>query len=216
MRKESESLTPNFFSLLTTEALPPTNIMDNQTDNTTKRRCSNSVASKTAACSSKKSRIGDTDSFSASSFIPSAVAQYLGVRSLVRFGATSKSNKAVVDKEVVRRKEEIANIKKQLKILMGADHGERGDNKDSDQFSSFTTKRSNMKKAMELSNRALRMIDDEIDFQRKLGTREMFWDDCDCYNDREDDWAEHDIFYEERKEFVLDACKPSSMRGRYR
>jgi len=185
--------------------------MDNQTDNT-KRCCSNSVASKTAACSSKKSRIGDdTDSFSFSAsggFIPSTVVQYLGVRSLVRFGATSKSNKAVVDKEVGRREEEIANIKKQLKILMGADHGERGGNKDDDQFSNVTTKRSNMTKAMELSNRALRMIDDEIDFQRKLGTREMFWDDCDYYDSDDFDWAEQDIFYEERKEFVLDACKP--------
>lgn len=180
--------------------------MDNQTDNTTKRSCSGSVASKTAACS-KKSRIGgDTDFFGTTGFVPTAVVQYLGVRSLVRFSATSKSNKAVADKEVGRREEEIANIKKQLKILMGADHGECGGIKD--QFSRFTTKRSNMTKAIELSNRALRMIDDEIDFQRKLGTREMFWDDCDYYDSDDFDWAEHDIFYEVRKEFVLDACKP--------
>jgi len=47
---------------------------------------------------------GSKDPFGLSSFIAPSIVQYLGVRSLVRFGATSKFHKAVVLGEVERRK----------------------------------------------------------------------------------------------------------------
>ncbi len=161
-----------------------------------------SGATAEAACSNKKSCTTDnTDPSGISGFIAAAVVQYLGVRSLVHFGATSKSNKAVVDEEVGRRKEEIVGIEKELKVLMGSDHGKGGD----DLLSSAPITRSNMEKAMKLSNYALQLIDDEIDFQRKLGTQEMRW-----MNDWDGDaeWTEHDVFLVERKKFLVEACKP--------
>jgi hypothetical protein len=48
------------------------------------------------------------------------VVQYLGVRSLVRFGATRKSNRAAVAKEVERRKAHIAEIEDEVTLLMAA------------------------------------------------------------------------------------------------
>ena len=202
------------------------NLTDNKTTmdsqpNDMKRSASNHLASGAAAACShmhKKSRTTDntTDPSGVSGFIASAVVQYLGVRSLVRFGATSKSNKAVVDEEVGRRKEEISGIEKELKVLMGADHGERfridvktfGVRSD-DLLSSVPITRSNMEKAMKLSNYALRLIDDEIDFQRRLGTQEITWEEGDYFISDDAEWSGHeDIFFAERKKFVLDAYKP--------
>ena len=171
-----------------------------------KRSCSGDLASEkaaAAACSNKKSRT-DTEA-EVSGFIATAVVQYLGVRSLVRFGVTSKSNKAVVDEEVGRRKEKIADIEKELKVLMGSDHGEGIKNKDDDLLSSVPIKRSNLMEALKLSNHALRMIDDEIDFQRRLGTHEMRWEND---WDGDSEWTEHDIFLDERMKFVCEACVP--------
>ena len=155
--------------------------MDNQPNEM--KRSAGDRASEAAA--NKKSRTTDstTEPSGVSGFIAAAVVQFLGVRSLVHFGATSKSNKAVVDEEVGRRKKEIAGIEKELKVLMGADHGKGGTRDDYELLSSVPITRLNMEKSMKLSNHALRMIDDEIDFQRKLGTRDMLW---------EDDWGRGD------------------------
>ncbi len=160
----------------------------------------------------KKSRTGNNGSpLDASGFIATAVVQFLGVRSLVSFGATSKSNKAVVDEEVGRRKAEIARIEMEIKLLMGSDHGEAMRKEDGDFYcvddllSSVPITRSNMEKALKLSDCALRMIDDEIDFQRKLGTREMRWEN---YWGQSMEWTEHDIFLDERKKFVDKVRKP--------
>ena len=191
--------------------------MDNQPNEM--KRSADDLGSGTAeaACSNKKSRTGNNGSpLDASGFIATAVVQFLGVRSLVRFGATNQSNKAVVYEEVGRRKEKIACIEKELKVLMGADHGEPMRKKDDDIYcvddllSSDPITRSNMEKALKLSNYALSMIDDEIDFQRKLGTREMRWEN---YWGQSMEWTEHDVFLGGRNlglksvnHFHLDLC----------
>ena len=51
-------------------------------------------------------------------FIVSSVVQYLGVRSLIQFGATCKSYNIVVSKEVVRRKEYIMSFEKDVARLL--------------------------------------------------------------------------------------------------
>ena len=183
--------------------------MDNQPNEM--KRSAGDRASEAAA--NKKSRTTDstTEPSGVSGFIATAVVQFLGVRSLVHFGATSKSNKAVVDEEVGRRKKEIAGIEKELKVLMGADHGEPMRKEDGDSYcvddllSSIPITHSNMEKAIKLSNYALQLIDDEIDFQRKLGTHDMRWEN---YWGQSMEWTEHDVFLAERKKFVQKVRKP--------
>mmetsp|Transcript_10726 Transcript_10726/g.16328 ORF Transcript_10726/g.16328 Transcript_10726/m.16328 type:complete len:346 (+) Transcript_10726:85-1122(+) len=187
--------------------------MHSQPDDMKRLSCSDDLAA-TCSNSNKKSRtetdimiMGSSSSADVSGVIATAAVQYLGVRSLVRFGVTSKSNKAVVEQEIVRRKGTIADIERELKVLMGSDHGKA---MREDEFPSIPMTRSNMMKALKLSNHALRLIDDEIDFQTKLGTQEMSWEDdfgvgnAEC----EWEWTACDIFLEERKKFVRDACKP--------
>ena len=57
--------------------------------------------------------------FGLADFIAPACAKFLGVRSLCRFGATSMTNKAVVEKEVQRRKECIGVIENKVMQLLG-------------------------------------------------------------------------------------------------
>ena len=186
--------------------------MDNQ-PNDMKRSADDLASEAEAACSNKKSRAGNNGSpLDASGFIAPAVVQYLGVRTLFCFGATSKSNKAVMDKEIERRKAEIADIEMELKTLMGSDHGKRiniSEAHPTELLSSVPITRSNMEKATKLSNYALRLIDDEIDFQRRLGTQEITWEEGDYFISDDAEWSGHeDIFFEARKKFVLDAYKP--------
>lgn len=120
--------------------------------------------------------------FALADFVAPAVAQFLGVRSLVRFGAVCKSHKVAVTKEVTRRKECIADIEDKVKQLMGS------------QPESVPTSE-NVIAARKLSDNAKRMIDDEINFHKKLCTREL---DLDGYGPG----REFDFFLNERKKFL--------------
>ena len=62
---------------------------------------------------------GTKGGFGLADFIAPACAQFLGVRSLSRFSVTSSRNKAVVEKEVERRKECIALIENKVMQLLG-------------------------------------------------------------------------------------------------
>ena len=62
---------------------------------------------------------GTKGGFGLADFIAPACAQFLGVKSLCRFGATSMTNKAVVGKEVLRRKECTAVIENKVMQLLG-------------------------------------------------------------------------------------------------
>ena len=126
-------------------------------------------------------------------FVAPAVAQFLGVRCLVRFGATCKAHGEVVTAEVVRRKERVASIEAEVASLLGPQP-------------ETIPLRANVNAARELSAQAFRLIDDEIDFHKKLSIREMSikrdpYDDEGGYN-----WRDYDPFLEERKKFLIDVC----------
>lgn len=55
-------------------------------------------------------------------FIVPTVLEYVGVRSLVRFGATSKSHKEMVLNEVIRRRKVVALIEEDVSSLIGSTH----------------------------------------------------------------------------------------------
>ena len=61
---------------------------------------------------------GASDSFS--NFITHTVARYLGVRSLLSFGATCKSHRIVMSKEIERRKARIEKICTEIRRLMAS------------------------------------------------------------------------------------------------
>ena len=59
--------------------------------------------------------------FELADFISSMVVQFLGVRSLVAFGATSKSHRAALANEVDRRKACIAEVEVEVTRLMASE-----------------------------------------------------------------------------------------------
>mgnify|MGYP006969983384 CR=1 FL=1 len=71
-----------------------------------------------ASASASTSESEDFGPLFLADFISPALAQFLGVRSLVCFGATSKSNRSAVPKEVGRRKMRIAEAEVEVARLM--------------------------------------------------------------------------------------------------
>ena len=175
-------------------AAVPVETMSNCVSKGAKRPSSHSAADgkRTKARNDASASISSSnDYFALADFIAPEVVRYLGVRSLVRFGSTCKSHhENIVPKEVTRRKERIAEIEGEAKRLIGAVES--------------VPLRFNVLKAKKLSDEALRLIDDEINFHKKICTKELrpfdeYWDDEDEY-----DWREFDFFLGERKKFLFD------------
>ncbi len=129
---------------------------------------------------------GSGGSLALADFIAPAVVQFLGVRSLVQFGATCESYQDVVQEEVKRRKACIAVFEAEVKSLMGEQPGS-------------IPLRANVLAARNLVETAKRLIDDEINFHEKLGRMELRFDDEFHWHDF--DWRDFDFFLEERKKF---------------
>eukprot|EP00978_Attheya_sp_CCMP212_P045742 scaffold358969_cov71-Attheya_sp.AAC.1 len=81
-------------------------------------------------------------------FISPLVMEYLGVRSLVRFSATTKRHLKCKDMEVARRKEQFTECFKEFKSPLGK----------------RSHPRANITKALSIRNKAKHMIDSELDW----------------------------------------------------
>ena len=106
--------------------------------------------------------------------------QYLGTRSLVRFGAASKSHGGAVSDEVKRRKARIAAIETEVKALLGSPDD--------------VPPRADVMKARALAAEAKIWIDDEVNLHDKICNK--YVEDVDCQSDR--------LFSEERKKFIAE------------
>jgi hypothetical protein len=114
-------------------------------------------------------------------FIAPTIVQFLGVRSLVCFGATSKFHKSVLLGEVERRRTCIVAVEAEVAKLVTA-----------------VPTRMDIITATKLVECTRRLIDDELDFHDKIGKRELIID-----ND-EYTWKELDPFFQERMKFLPD------------
>jgi hypothetical protein len=125
------------------------------------------------------------DPFGLSSFIAPTIVQFLGVRSLVCFGATCKFHKVVLLGEVERRRTCIVAVEAEVAQLVAA-----------------VPTRMNIIMATNLVECTRRLIDDELNFHDKIGRRELFIDDE--YDDDNDEyaWKELDPFFQERMKFL--------------
>ena len=128
-------------------------------------------------------------SFDLSSFIAPAIVQFLGVRSLVRFGATSKFHMAVMLEEVERRRKQIVAVEVEVAKLIAP----RPDN--------AVPTRMDIIAATNLVECTRRLIDDELEFHHKIGSGEIVIDNY-MYDDDEYDWKEFDPFLQERMKFL--------------
>lgn len=108
-------------------------------------------------------------------FIVPTVVQFLGVSSLVRFGATCKSFRVAVSKEVARRKECIASMENEVARLIAS--------MDDDKFYAAET----------LVYYTMRLIDNALPSISEMRDR---WEDLDVALAYE--WKETDCFFQER------------------
>jgi len=125
-------------------------------------------------------------------FIAPTIVQFLGVRSLVRFGDTCSLHGAVVSREVQRRRGVIAATEAEVaRLVASADSAE--------------PTRENITTAMELADQGRRLIDDEIELHEKICTNELRCDDGDGHQPVDEDgydWRNFDLFREERMKFL--------------
>lgn len=129
---------------------------------------------------SKKASNEDSSLLEMGNFISPLVVQYLGTRSLVRFGSAIKSHGTVVSNEVVRRKERIAAIETQVAALLGAPED--------------VPLRDNVLRASDLAQEAKTLIDDEVNLHDTICNSAI--DEIDCDHDK--------LFANERKMFLAD------------
>jgi len=127
-------------------------------------------------------------SFDLSSFIAPAIVQFLGVRSLVRFGATSKFHMAVMLEEVERRRKQIVAVEVEVAKLIAP----RPDN--------AVPTRTNIIEATNLVECTRRLIDDELEFHHKIGSGKIVISSL-ANDDDEYDWTEFDPFFQDRMKF---------------
>ena len=130
--------------------------------------------------------------FNLSDFIAPEIAGYLGVRSLVRFGATSKINFAVMTNEIYYRKKCVADIENVVVSLMKTvSHPFR------------TPTRNEYSQASAAATCAMKLIDDEVNI---LGTWMCTKSNVNniCKGLRLDryKWNHSDVFLGERKKFL--------------
>lgn len=130
-------------------------------------------------------------------FIVPTVLEYCGVRSLVRFGVTSKSHRDVALNEVVRRRKVVALIEEDVSNLIGSTH----EVMNSEDLNSvrYNIPRDNVNKARALVHTAMRLIDDEIGIIENHPEMEQY-----CCGSWEEDyeWKDTDVFYLERRKFL--------------
>jgi hypothetical protein len=127
-------------------------------------------------------------------FIIPTVLEYLGVRSLVRFGATSKSHKEVVLNEVIRRRKVVALIEEDVSALIGS-----RDEVMKSKLIRFNITRNDVRKAKALVYTAMRLIDDEIGILENHPEMKRY-----CCGSWEEDyeWKDTDVFFLERRKFL--------------
>ena len=123
--------------------------------------------------------------FDQADFVSSTIVQYLGVRSLVRFGSTCKFHRDVVSKEVERRRVCIAAIEHDATMRLVTQRS---------WSSSIVIALDSVTVARRIARDSLRLIDDEIGFHHNFCNKIWNWVD---YPGRE-----YDIFRQERKEFL--------------
>ena len=128
-------------------------------------------------------------SFDLSSFIAPAIVQFLGVRSLVRFGATNKFHMAVMLGEVERRRKQIVAVEVEVAKLIAP----RPDN--------AVSTRMDIIEATNLVECTRRLIDDELEFHHKIGSGEIVISSL-ANDDDKYDWKEFDPFLQERMKFL--------------
>ena len=157
-----------------------------------------------------------------SDFIAPALVQFLGVRSLLSFGVTSKSHQAVVSREVARRKTCIEEIKVEVERIMASQKqstqlAEYMDSRfgsfdcdnidvnfedvegDDEVVEVYNPSRENVIAAKKSMYSGVRLIDDEIYYLHKKGNSSLF----DCFEEepRNFDFERRHIFHQEL--FVL-------------
>jgi hypothetical protein len=129
-------------------------------------------------------------------FIVPALMEYLGVRSLVRFGETCKRHAGSLSNEIERRRAFVADAEVVVARLMK--DVDSAENDDGD-FVDLPT-RANVIAAKTMARRALRYIDDELDldliFRGRHHRHSLAWKDYAA------DVGERDVFFHERGKFL--------------
>lgn len=129
--------------------------------------------------------------FNLANFIAPEVAKYLGVRSLVRFGASCKYNFAVMTNEIYCRKKCVAEIEDVVVSLMTFSHP----------FHIPT--RNEYSLASAAATYAMNLIDDEVNIlKRRLCTKSNISNICKRMSLNQYKWKRSDVFLEERKKFL--------------
>ena len=123
-------------------------------------------------------------------FIAPELVQYLGVRSLMRFGASCKYHANVASNEVARRRRLVSDIEIEVVRLMGATEEPHG-----------VPTRSAYARAAAASARAMSLIDDEVDILRRKMVIKSYYDIW-CGWEPEYKWREYDVFLHERRRFL--------------
>lgn len=127
-------------------------------------------------------------------FIAPIVVEFLGVRSLVRFGATSKTHRVVVLNEVMRRRKVVALIEEDVSNLIGSTHEVMKSN-----FVRFNIPRDDVNEARALVHTAMRLIDDEIGIIETHPEMERYC--CESW-EQDYEWKDTDVFFLERRKFL--------------
>lgn len=130
--------------------------------------------------------------FNLADFIAPEVAKYVGVRSLVRFGATSKYNFMVMTNEIDRRKKCVAYIEEEVVRLMTCSHP------------FHIPSLSEYSRASAAATYAMNLIDDEVNIlrSRMMCTKSNVCNIWSGWSSDEYKWIDSDVFLEERKKFL--------------
>ncbi len=180
VRVKARTLTMNVLEVLSPSCHPPT-------DNMEQLRIRLSDEGDTSPAVGSGSTLCNL--LSRSDFIASEVVQYLGVRSLVRFGASCKYHALVVSREVERRKKCIADIEDEVVRMM------------STMQPSGVPTRLAYSRAATASAYAMSLIDDEVNILRKKMVIKSYYDIW-CGWDSDFKWRDTDVFLHERKRFL--------------
>ena len=146
------------------------------------------------ACLQRPSIVeSNTNNLNSADFIIPAVMEYLGIRSLVNFGSVCKTHRKLLSNEVERRKAYIATIEKEVLRLMRRNVPSLSSTSGDDDYEIHT--RATIKEARTLSNQALQLIDDEINYLSTSIDSQSTWEEYVLI------YGSHDFFINERKKF---------------
>jgi hypothetical protein len=142
------------------------------------------------------SRSASSDESDLPDFIIPTLMEYLGVRSLVRFGSTCKQHGGSLSREIERRRACVADVEVEVARLMKDVESTANDD---DDFIDLPT-RANIIAAKTMARHALRYIDDELDldliFRGRHPLHFLAWEDYAAVV------GERDFFFHERKKFL--------------